>query len=195
MRRREVITLLSGAAAWPLAVRAQQGERVRRIGVLQPAVETDAQVLLLKMTFVQRLQELGWMEGRNLISEYRFGAMDVNRMPDLAKELIALQPDVILAAGTSAVVALRQNTFRSRSCSRRYRIRLRSGSSQVSRTPEATSLGSPTSTRRSAENGCRPSKTSTPALARSPLCLIRTPRPGSSMYARWRQLRRRSRYG
>jgi putative tryptophan/tyrosine transport system substrate-binding protein len=64
-----------------------------------------------KTTFAQRLQELGWMEGRNLISEYRFGAIDVNRMADFAKELVALQPDVILAGGTSAVVALRQNTF------------------------------------------------------------------------------------
>jgi ABC-type uncharacterized transport system substrate-binding protein len=112
MRRRDFITLLSGVAtAWPLKVRSQQPDRVRRIGVLQPAVETDPQVLMWKTAFVQRLQELGWIEGRNLTSEYRSGVIDVNRMPDFAKELIALQPDVILAAGTAAVVALRQNTF------------------------------------------------------------------------------------
>jgi putative tryptophan/tyrosine transport system substrate-binding protein len=111
MRRREFITLLSGAASWPLAARAQQPDRIRRIGMLQPAVETDALVLKWKTAFVQRLQELGWTEGRNLISEYRSGAIDVNLMPDFAKELIALQPDVILAAGTAAVVALRQGTF------------------------------------------------------------------------------------
>src|SRR6202022_4210181 len=80
MRRREFITLLGGAAvAWPLAARAQQGDPMRRLGVLQPALEHDTEVLIWKTVFVQRLQELGWTDGRNLVIESRFGAIGSNR--------------------------------------------------------------------------------------------------------------------
>ena len=111
MRRRDFITLLGGAVAWPRAVRAQQGDPMRRLGVLQPALEDDTEVLIWKTVFVQRLQELGWTEGRNLVIESRFGAVGSNRIPDFAKELVALRPDVILASGTASVTALRQSTF------------------------------------------------------------------------------------
>jgi putative tryptophan/tyrosine transport system substrate-binding protein len=111
MQRREFIAGLGGAVSWQVVAWAQQSERMRRIGVLLAVGESDAEGLTWKSAFVQRLQELGWMEGRNLIIDYRFGTAGVNRMPDLAMELIALQPDVILAGQTPAVVALRQSTF------------------------------------------------------------------------------------
>jgi hypothetical protein len=81
------------------------------LGVLQPALEHDTEVLIWKTVFVQRLQKLGWTEGRNLVIESRFGAIGSNLIPDFAKELVALRPDVILASGTASVTALRQSTF------------------------------------------------------------------------------------
>jgi putative ABC transport system substrate-binding protein len=74
-------------------------------------VESDAETRIWSARFVQRLQELSWVEGRNLIIDYRYGSVGMNRMPDFAKELIALRPDLILAGATTAAVALRQNTF------------------------------------------------------------------------------------
>jgi putative ABC transport system substrate-binding protein len=113
MRRREFITLLGGAAAaWPLAARAQQGDRVRRIGVLigsaGDADDTDVQARLA--AFQQGLQQLGWTDGRNMRIEYRRGAGDVDRIRRLAAELVALAPDVILASGTATGGALQQAT-------------------------------------------------------------------------------------
>jgi putative tryptophan/tyrosine transport system substrate-binding protein len=105
MRRREFITLLGGAAAtWPLAARAQQGERMRRIGVLASG---NVQVA----AFEQGLQQLGWIEGRNLRIEYRLGALgDPERTRKYATELVALAPDVIFASGTSQVGPLLEAT-------------------------------------------------------------------------------------
>jgi putative tryptophan/tyrosine transport system substrate-binding protein len=111
MRRREFIAGLGSAAAWPMVARAQQADRMRHIGVLLAVGESDAEGLTWKTAFVLRLQELGWMEGRNITIHYRFGTVGVNRMADFAMELIALQPDVILAGQTPAVIALRQSTF------------------------------------------------------------------------------------
>jgi putative ABC transport system substrate-binding protein len=111
MRRREFIAGLGSAAVWPVAVSAQQPDRMRQIGVLLAVGESDAEGLTWKTAFALRLQELGWMEGRNLTIHYRFGTAGVNRMPDLATELIALQPDVILAGQTTALLALLQSTF------------------------------------------------------------------------------------
>jgi ABC-type uncharacterized transport system substrate-binding protein len=112
MRRREFIGLLGGAAvSWPLSARAQKTDRVRRVGVLLTAVESDAEARMWRTVFLQRLQELSWAEGRNIAIDYRFGIAGANRMPDFAKELISRKADVILAGGTSAAVALRQNTF------------------------------------------------------------------------------------
>jgi hypothetical protein len=97
VKRREFITLIGGAAAWPLAARAQQGERVRRIGVLMSAVESDPRGLEYITAFAQGLAELGWTVGRNVRIEYRWGAGDLDRFRRYAAELVALSPDVVVA--------------------------------------------------------------------------------------------------
>jgi len=108
MRRREVITLLGGAAVWPLAARAQQRERVRRIGVLMSTVETDPKGLEYITAFAQGLGELGWAVGRNVRIEYRWGAGDPDRFRRYAAELVALSPDVVLGSGGTIVDAFQQ---------------------------------------------------------------------------------------
>jgi putative ABC transport system substrate-binding protein len=107
MKRREFITLLGGAAAaWPLAASAQQGERMRRVGVLIPLAADDPQSQRRLTAFVQGLQELGWTDGRNIRIETRWTAGDTDRMRRHAAELVALAPDVILASGGTVVGAL-----------------------------------------------------------------------------------------
>src|SRR5262245_66118049 len=102
MRRREVITLLGGiAAAWPLIARAQQSDRVRRIGWLVGSAD-DANARALSEAFRQGLQQLGWIDGRNVQIDVRFGAGDSVHIRKYAAELVALSPDVILATGGSA---------------------------------------------------------------------------------------------
>jgi putative ABC transport system substrate-binding protein len=108
--RRELITFLGGAAAWPLAARAQQGDRVRRIGVLMPAAADDPESLARVGAFLQGLQELGWTDGRNVRIEYRWGSGNAERIRKSAAELVASDPDVILATGTSAMGPLQQAT-------------------------------------------------------------------------------------
>src|SRR5499427_9445311 len=108
IERREFITLLGGAAAWPLAARAQQPERMRRIGVLMSAVEGDQRGLESITAFAQGLAELGWIVGRNVRIEYRWGAGDLDRFRRYAAELIALSPDVVLATAGSIVGAFQQ---------------------------------------------------------------------------------------
>ena len=111
MRRREFITLLGGAAAaWPLAARAQQPERVRRIGVLLSIAESDPEAQRRIHAFRQALQELGWTEGRDLRIEYRFGAAEPGRIAAEVADLIALRPDVLVGNSTPVVTALRQAT-------------------------------------------------------------------------------------
>ena len=96
MRRREFISLLGGAAAaWPFAARAQQGERMRRIGVLMPLAEDDPEGQSRLRAFVQGLQQLGWTDGRNLRIDIRWGAGDAERIRRYAAELAALAPDVM----------------------------------------------------------------------------------------------------
>jgi putative ABC transport system substrate-binding protein len=113
MRRRDVIGLLGGVAvAWPLAVRAQQAERMRRIGVLMNTVSDDAEGQARLAAFHQGLQQLGWTVGHNVRIDYRWGSTDTERGRRGAAELVALAPDVILASGTPSVVALRQATDR-----------------------------------------------------------------------------------
>jgi ABC-type uncharacterized transport system substrate-binding protein len=100
MRRREFITLLGGAAlASPFAARAQQPERMRRIGVLAQGAADDPETAARLTALAQRLQELGWIVGRNVQIDYRWGAGDDNRVRRYAAELVALAPDVIVAAG------------------------------------------------------------------------------------------------
>ena len=108
--RREFITLLSGAAAWPLAARAQQGERVRRIGVLIPGDESDPQMKSFISALTQALAALGWAEGRNVRMDLRWGGGDANRIPALAQELVGLQPDIILTGTTPPTVAVQRET-------------------------------------------------------------------------------------
>jgi len=110
MRRREFITLLGGAAAaLPLVVRAQQPEQMRRIGVLMNAVADSPQGHARIVAFQQTLQQLGWSEGRNVQIDIRWGGDDVERDRRYAAELIALAPDVVMAAGTLAVSALQRH--------------------------------------------------------------------------------------
>jgi putative ABC transport system substrate-binding protein len=110
MRRREVITLVGGAAVWPLAARAQQAEQMRRIGVLMNTTADDPRGQAAVAAFQQVLQQLGWNDGRNVRIDTRWGANDVDRDRRYAAELVALAPDVILASGTLSVAALQNVT-------------------------------------------------------------------------------------
>jgi putative tryptophan/tyrosine transport system substrate-binding protein len=111
MRRREFIAGLGGAVAWPLVARAQQGDRVRRIGVLTAAEENDPEVKARISAFTQALAGLGWIDGRNVRMELRWAGGDTNRMQALAQELVGLQPDIILVGGSSvATAALQRET-------------------------------------------------------------------------------------
>jgi putative ABC transport system substrate-binding protein len=111
MRRREFITLLgSTAAAWPVVVRAQQPERMRRIGVLMNFTADDPISQDRLTAFVQGLQESGWTVGRNLQIDYRWGAGNVERYRTFAAELVALKPDILVTAGAPAVEALQRAT-------------------------------------------------------------------------------------
>src|SRR5258707_15697483 len=111
MRRREFIAGLGGAlAAWPLAARAQQANRVRRIGVLMTYDENDPGAKAFLSGFWQGLSELGWSDGRNLRTEIRWAAGNVDRMRPLAKELIDLQPDVIFTDSTPQTAAFQRET-------------------------------------------------------------------------------------
>jgi putative ABC transport system substrate-binding protein len=110
VKRREFITLLGGAAAWPLAARAQQPAQLRRIGVLMPFAEDDPVGQARVAAFVQGLQQSGWTDGRNVRIDYRWSAGDADRIRKLAMELIALGPDVVMAFTSAAVAPLRQVT-------------------------------------------------------------------------------------
>jgi ABC-type uncharacterized transport system substrate-binding protein len=110
MRRREFITLLGGAAACTLAARAQQPERMRRIGVLMPLVADNPQAPVRIAALLQGLAQLGWTDGRNVRIEYRWGAGDAERIRKYAAELVALAPDVIVAWGASTMGPLQQAT-------------------------------------------------------------------------------------
>src|SRR5262245_16366256 len=110
IRRRKFLATLLGAAAWPLAARAQQGERVRRIGSLTNLRADDPEGQARNAVFLQELAQLGWMAGRNVQIDSRWASGDTERLRKYAAELIALAPDVILARGSQAVAALRQAT-------------------------------------------------------------------------------------
>jgi putative ABC transport system substrate-binding protein len=111
LRRREFITLLgSAAAAWPLAARAQQGDRVRRIGVLMPFDENDAAARDRISAFTQALAGLGWTDGRNVRMDLRWAGDDNNRIRALAQELVGLQPDIIVTGTTPPTAAVQRET-------------------------------------------------------------------------------------
>ena len=109
--RRKLLAALGGAAAaWPLAARAQQGERVRRIGLFTNLAADDAEAQARNAAFLQALQQLGWTSGNNVRIDFRFGAGDAERNRRYASELVAFAPDVIVATGSPVVEPLRQVT-------------------------------------------------------------------------------------
>jgi ABC-type uncharacterized transport system substrate-binding protein len=111
LKRREFITLLGGAAAaWPLVARAQQPDRVRRIGVLMAMTADDPESPARLAAFAQGLQQSGWTIGQNVRVDYRWGGSNADNMRKYAAELVALAPDVILAHSSAAVAPLLQAT-------------------------------------------------------------------------------------
>src|SRR5262245_49044594 len=112
MRRRDFITALGSmvATTWPLAARTQQGERMRRIGVLMPFGEDHPVAQARLAAFLQGLQQLSWIDGRNVRIDYRWSAGDANRTRKFATELIALEPEVVMAFTSAAVAPLRRAT-------------------------------------------------------------------------------------
>jgi putative ABC transport system substrate-binding protein len=110
MNKREFIAVLGGAAAWPLAARAQQGERVRRIGVLMGGDENDPVQKPFVSAFTQALAGLSWIDGRNVRMDLRWAGGDINRIRALAQELVALQPDIIVTTSLPATIALQRET-------------------------------------------------------------------------------------
>jgi putative ABC transport system substrate-binding protein len=110
IRRREFIAGLGGAVAWPFAVRAQQRERMRRIGVLMPLDENDPLVKPFVSAFTQALAGLGWTNGRNARMDLRWPGVAPNRIRALAQELVGLQPDIMLTNGAAATVGLQRET-------------------------------------------------------------------------------------
>ena len=111
MRRRAFITLVGGAvAAWPLAVRAQQGERMRRMGIFTGVGEGDLDTQARHAALLQALAQLGWADGHNLQIDVRWGGGDAERIRKSATELAALAPDLIFATGSASVGAILQAT-------------------------------------------------------------------------------------
>jgi putative ABC transport system substrate-binding protein len=110
IKRREFIAGLGSAAVWPLAARAQQGDRVRRIGVLMPFDENDTVGTTRLSAFTRALASLGWIDGRNVRMDLRSHASDIHRIQALAQELVSLQPDIIVTFATPATVAIQQET-------------------------------------------------------------------------------------
>ena len=112
MIRREFITLLGGAAvAWPLAARAQQGDRVRRIGVLMAYDENDPEGKRRVSALTQALADLGWTDGRNARVDLRWTGADINRIRALAQELVGLQPDIVVANTRTVTLALQRESW------------------------------------------------------------------------------------
>jgi putative ABC transport system substrate-binding protein len=110
MKRREFIAGLGSAVAWPLVARAQQGDRVRRIGVLMPYDETDPLSKAYVSAITQALADLGWTDGRNMRLDLRWAGADANPIGALAPQLVGLQPDIIVTISTPATVALQRET-------------------------------------------------------------------------------------
>jgi putative tryptophan/tyrosine transport system substrate-binding protein len=110
VKRRQFLTLLGGAAAWPLAARAQQRERVRRIGVFMPGTADDPEYQASNAAFLQALGELGWIVGRDVRIDYRWGAGEVERYRAIAADLVSLAPDAVLALGYATVSASQKAT-------------------------------------------------------------------------------------
>jgi putative tryptophan/tyrosine transport system substrate-binding protein len=126
MKRREFITLLGSAAAWPLAARAQQGELMRRIGFLQGLAESDPEAQARTEAFRQGLDALGWAEGRNIRIDYRFGGGDTARIEAYAAELVNSAPELIVAHSSITAPVRRWH-------SRQWHMEVRDGSPSIVR--------------------------------------------------------------
>jgi DNA-binding LacI/PurR family transcriptional regulator len=132
MKRREFIALLGGAAAaWPFAARGQQGERVRRIGMLTNLAENDPEERRRMAAFLQALQKLGWRDDDNVRIDYRVAQGTADNARRYAAELVALAPDVILASGSVSTGGLSRRPALCRSCSPTFPIRSAPVSSRV----------------------------------------------------------------
>jgi putative ABC transport system substrate-binding protein len=149
LKRREFITLLGGVAAWPVVAGAQQGERVRRIGVFMNLAADDPEGQDRVTAFVQALQQLGWIEGRNMRIDYRWAraGRDVDLFHKYALELVALAPDVILASGFPSMAALQPIT---RSVPVVFVLVGRPASQRKSATTPSAARGSPPTSRMAA---------------------------------------------
>ena len=110
MRRRDFIALVGGAAIWPVVARAQQGDRVRRVGVLLAYFESDVQVQAWIKALDTSLQDLGWNNGRNIQLDYRWGGPNPDRLRAGAEELVRLNPDVLVPVATPALIAVQNAT-------------------------------------------------------------------------------------
>ena len=110
MRRREFIAGLGSTAAWPVVARAQQSDRVRRIGLLMPYDENDPVWKPRLSAFAQALAGLGWADGRNVGMDLRWGGIDINLIRALAQELVGLHPDIIVTLGGTATVPVQRET-------------------------------------------------------------------------------------
>src|SRR5262249_40944543 len=137
MRRRDFITLLGGAATWPLAARAQQREKKSRVGYL--GVSSSSLEPHYVEAFRQKLRELGRVDGENIAIEYRWAEGQDDRLPSLANELVRLDPDIIVTTGTPGALAAMQATKTILSSWRRPRIRLLPALSRASHVQEKTS--------------------------------------------------------
>jgi putative ABC transport system substrate-binding protein len=110
MKRRDVIALLGGAGAWPIVARAQQADRIRRVGIMLGLAESDPDSRARVAAIVQGLQKAGWIEGRNVRIDYRWGILDSNSARAPAAEIVGLGPDVIFVVGATGVAAVQQRT-------------------------------------------------------------------------------------
>jgi putative tryptophan/tyrosine transport system substrate-binding protein len=110
IKRRQFIAGLGSTVAWPVVARAQQGDRVRRIGVLVSGNENDPLFKPRFSAFTQALEDLGWTDGRNVRMDFRWGSADINRIRALAQELVGLQPDIIVTFATPTTAAIQRET-------------------------------------------------------------------------------------
>ena len=110
MRRRDFIALVGGTAIWPVVARAQQGDRVRRVGVLLAYFESDVQAQAWIKALATSLQDLGWNDGRNIQLDYRWGGPNADRLRAGAEELVRLNPDVLVPVATPALIAAQNAT-------------------------------------------------------------------------------------
>ena len=174
MIRREFITLLGGAAAWPLAARAQQGNRMRRIGVLMPGDENDPLGKPRLSAFTQALAGLGWTDGRNVRFDLRWGGGDINRIRALAQELVGLQPDIILTGTIATTAAFQRETRTIPIVFATVADPSSAASSRVSTARVGTSPASPATKPRWQASGLSCSRRSRPGSSGSQSCSIPT---------------------